>query len=220
MSDSSTHVSAGNASQKSSSKRYHHGDLRNALLDAATHVIQNEGIAALSLRRIADEAQVSRTAPYRHFANKEALLAGLATLGFNQLRDDILQACVGLEDDPEAMFFAGCHAYTQRGVAYPCLYRLMFGHGWQDSASDELTVASQGAFQPLLDCIIGMQSSHLLKAADPVEQATTVWAAMHGIVHLWIDGKANRFNEADLPTRLDVILTTLLNGLKAQPERA
>src|ERR1043165_3696469 len=70
--------------------RYHHGDLRNALLDAARTILEEESLAELSLRAVARKAGVSHAAPYRHFPNHEALLAELATEGFAELREEIV----------------------------------------------------------------------------------------------------------------------------------
>ena len=76
-------------SSKAEASSYHHGDLRNALLEAARTILEEEGLAALSLRAVARRAGVSHAAPYRHFANHEALLVELATEGFIELRADI-----------------------------------------------------------------------------------------------------------------------------------
>src|SRR6187200_153435 len=64
---------------------YHHGDLRQALVEAGTKVLRKEGLHALSLRRVAREARVSPAAPYRHFSDKQALLAAISESGFRQL---------------------------------------------------------------------------------------------------------------------------------------
>src|SRR5436190_4890383 len=71
---------------------YHHGDLRNGLLDAARAILEEESLADLSLRAVARRAGVSHAAPYRHFPNHEALLVELATEGFSELRDNIVAA--------------------------------------------------------------------------------------------------------------------------------
>lgn len=195
-------------------RNYHHGDLRNALLNAAGRILSAEGIDGLSLRRVADEVGVSRTAPYRHFSNKEAVLAGLATAGFHQLRDAVNAATAPLGHDIRAMFFAGCRAYTDLGMAKPCLYRLMFGTTWTEGEHPELDDAATEAFQTLVNCIAQGQEAAYLKSENPLEQAFTVWASLHGFVHLWIDGRANRFNNSDVNDRVDRILATLLEGMQ------
>src|SRR5688572_4433622 len=71
---------------------YHHGDLRHALLQAALHTIQDQGVEALTLRGVGQKLGVSRTALYRHFADKSALLAAVAREGFRTLRLSLLEA--------------------------------------------------------------------------------------------------------------------------------
>ncbi|HWD27140.1 MAG TPA: helix-turn-helix domain-containing protein, partial [Rhizomicrobium sp.] len=73
-------------------RAYHHGDLRNALLDAARKILEEETLGQLSLRAVARRAGVSHAAPYRHFPNHEALLVELAVEGFVELKDEIAAA--------------------------------------------------------------------------------------------------------------------------------
>ena len=74
------------------SKNYHHGDLRNALREAAIAILEDEGLAGLSLRAVARKAGVSHAAPYRHYSNHEALLVELAVEGYGELRVTIVAA--------------------------------------------------------------------------------------------------------------------------------
>ena len=111
--------------------RYHHGDLRRALLDEALRTIQHEGVEALTLRTIGLRLGVSRTALYRHFADKRALLSAVATEGFRMLRERLV----------EAWGAGGVRGFNATGVAYirfamanPSHYRVMFG-GFVDRRS-------------------------------------------------------------------------------------
>lgn len=202
------------ASNDATKPNYHHGNLRAELLSAAGSILSTSGMQALSLRRVADEVNVSRTAPYRHFANKEALLAGLASAGFQQLREALLSSIDTHPDAPEKQFYAGCQSYAQFGAGRPCLYRLMFGHQWTEGEHPELEETATAAFQVLVNSIMQMQQAGLAKSGDAIEYAMTVWSTMHGLVHLWIDGKANRFDEKNLEQQLHIILTNLLHGLQ------
>src|SRR5271165_3936717 len=107
-------------------RSYHHGDLRNALLDAARGILEEESLAALSLRAVARRAGVSHAAPYRHFPSHEALLAELAIEGFVELKDSLSKACPagGPTDDRIAKIGA---AYMRFVARRPALVRLMFG---------------------------------------------------------------------------------------------
>jgi AcrR family transcriptional regulator len=84
------------ARSKASARTYHHGDLRTAILGAASELLREQGVDRISLRECARRVGVSHAAPYRHFANKEALVAALAAEGFDRLREAGAKAMVGL----------------------------------------------------------------------------------------------------------------------------
>src|SRR5689334_13766042 len=129
--------------------QYHHGDLRRALLQAAVRTLQKQGLGALTLRAVGDELGVSRSALYRHFADKSALLTAVAAEGFRMLRLDLLSAWEqGGKGD--AGFEAMGEAYVRFAVANPWHYRVMFGGGFELDTSDaELGEEGAGAFQAL-----------------------------------------------------------------------
>src|SRR5450755_3736589 len=107
-------------------RSYHHGDLRNALLDAARSILEEQDLSELSLRAVARRAGVSHAAPYRHFPNHEALLVELAMEGFSELRQEIAAAATskGAESDRIAKIGA---AYMRFVATRPALASLMFG---------------------------------------------------------------------------------------------
>jgi AcrR family transcriptional regulator len=105
---------------------YHHGDLRNALLDAARAILEEESLAALSLRAVARRAQVSHAAPYRHFPNHEALLVELAVEGFAELRAEIATAAAAPGEESDRIAHLGA-AYMRFVARRPALTRLMYG---------------------------------------------------------------------------------------------
>src|SRR5918999_4340975 len=129
---------------------YHHGNLRRALLDEALATIRAEGVNALTLREIAARVGVSRTALYRHFADKRALLTALATEGFRTLREQLVAAWEeGGRGD--AAFRAMGVAYVRFAVTNPAHYRVMFGGFVDTQAWDpELAAEGSGAFQALV----------------------------------------------------------------------
>src|ERR1700743_2621689 len=110
----------------SSDRAYHHGDLRNGLLEAARAILEEESLAALTLRAVARKAGVRHAAPSRHFPNHEALLVELSIEGFEELREQIGEAAkaTGTESDKIATIGA---AYMRFVAARPALARLMFG---------------------------------------------------------------------------------------------
>src|SRR5688572_10368039 len=110
--------------------QYHHGDLRRALLQAALRTIQKHGFAALTLRAVGDELGVSRTALYRHFADKSALLTAVAAEGFRMLRVQLSEAWEGKGRGLPG-FDAMGEAYVRFALEHPWHYRVMFGGGFE-----------------------------------------------------------------------------------------
>ena len=167
--------------------RYHHGDLRRALLDEALRTIQQDGVGALTLRPIGLRLGVSRTALYRHFTDKRALLSAVATEGFRLLTERLL----------DAWKVGGVRGFNAMGVAYirfamanPSHYRVMFGGFMDEGPRDEdLTRESTAAFQALVDAIVALQKEAAVRKDDPLRLAQFIWAAVHGVSMLIIDGQ-------------------------------
>src|SRR6187455_2928547 len=145
---------------------YHHGNLRRALLHEALTTIRKDGVEALTLREIGARLGVSRTALYRHFADKRALLAAVATEGFRTLRQQLIAAW---EDGGRgrAAFEAMGVAYIRFAVANPSHYRVMFG-GFVDSPERDRDLAAEagGAFQALVDALAALQRDSIVRADD------------------------------------------------------
>jgi len=167
--------------------RYHHGDLRRALLDEALRTIQQDGVDALTLRTIGVRLGVSRTALYRHFTDKRALLSSVATEGFRLLTERLLNAWKA----------GGIHGFNAMGVAYirfamgnPSHYRVMFG-GFVDDGprDDDLMRESTAAFQALVDAIVALQQEGAVRKDDALQLAQFIWAVVHGVSMLIIDGQ-------------------------------
>ena len=174
----------------STSRRpYHHGNLRRALLDEALTTIRTEGVDGLTLRDIGARLGVSRTALYRHFTDKRALLAAVATDGFRMLREQLVAAWEkGGRGD--AGFHAMGVAYVHFAVDNPSHYRVMFGGFVDPEVKDpQLGTEARGAFQALVDAVAALQRTGVLFADDTVLMARYTWALVHGIAMLAIDGQ-------------------------------
>jgi AcrR family transcriptional regulator len=141
---------------------YHHGDLPAALLKAAGKALEQKGIASLSLRDAARRAGVSHNAPYRHFADREALLAALAAEGFAMLADRLR----GRQGAELGM------AYVQFALEHPQRFRLMFA-GMSGDGAEQAYRMVRDAFKEL-------------PRADVA--AAAAWSLMHGLAQLLLEG--------------------------------
>jgi AcrR family transcriptional regulator len=168
---------------------YHHGDLRRALLDEAARTIRTRGIEALTVREVGSRLGVSRTALYRHFADKSALLAAVAREGFVRFRQDLLAAWERAGGG-RAGFDAMGVAYVRFAMANPAHYRVMFG-GFRDFCTKEpdLESAARAAFQVLVDALASIQAPRRDRREDLDQLAHFIWAMVHGVAMLGIDGQ-------------------------------
>jgi AcrR family transcriptional regulator len=154
----------------STSAGYHHGDLRAALLRAAGDLLENQGIAALSLREAARRAGVSHNAPYRHFPDREALLAALAAESFAMLAERLRAG--GREMG---------QAYVEFALEHPQRFRLMFGGLVPSATHPELREQGRRAYELL-------ESSFKELGDDARFAAAAAWSLVHGLAHLLLDG--------------------------------
>ena len=175
--------------RKKPAKPYHHGDLRRALLDEALRTIQTHGVEHLTLRTVGERLGVSRSALYRHFADKQSLLAAVGKEGFRKLRQTITDAWEQ-NGRGRAGFQAMGKAYVQFAVAHPSHYRVMFG-GFVESApkDDHFVAEAKAAFQVLVDALVEQQNAGDIRRDDPVLMGRFVWALVHGTAMLLIDGQ-------------------------------
>ena len=174
---------------KKSARPYHHGDLRRALLQEAIATIRAEGVAGLTLREIGARVGVSRTALYRHFADKAALLEAVATEGFRGFREQLLAAWEAAGHGTAGLDAMGL-AYVRFAVANPAHYRVMFG-GFVEPTDhhSELATEAAGALQALEGALGELQRDGLVRSEDTVTMARFVWAVVHGVAMFAIDGQ-------------------------------
>jgi AcrR family transcriptional regulator len=194
-------------------RAYHHGNLRRALLDEALVTIRAEGVDGLTLREIGARLGVSRTALYRHFADKRALLAAVATEGFRTLREQLVTAWES-EGRGDMAFRAMGVAYIRFAVANPSHYRVMFGglvdQEWQDP---DLAAEGEAAFQALVDALVALQREAIVRNDDTVVMARHVWALVHGVAMLAIDGQLHEPGSIEALTQY--ALDRLRSGIDA-----
>ena len=174
--------------------RYHHGDLPRALLDAALDIVETEGTEALTLRATARLAGVSQTAPYRHFVNKEAILAAVAEEGFRVLMAAMAHAAAACADSPLERLRAVGLAYVIFATNHSSHFRVMFGREMADrSASTALRQVATNTFNVVVDVIADCQRAGLVRSEEPAaDLALTAWSTVHGLSALLVDGVLDR----------------------------
>ncbi len=168
---------------------YHHGDLRRALLAETARTIRKEGVDGVTLRAVGKRLGVSRTALYRHFADKPALLAAVAREGFQAFSRDLSQAWTAAGGGRDGFRAMGA-AYVTFAITNPSHYRVMFG-AFKDlcERDAELAADAQASFQVLLDAVVMLQQDGLIRADPPQTLAQYIWATVHGMAMLAIDGQ-------------------------------
>lgn len=184
-------------------QQYHHGKLRQALLETAVLHLREEGIEKLSLRAMARELGVSQTAPYRHFRDKNALLAALATEGFEQLKRETEAAALAHPDDAAAALQACGVAYVRFARTHPEKYQLMFGPGIVECQRyAELVASSEASFRVLLEVVERTQAQGLFAGKSAQMVANTAWALVHGLATLIIGHLQWVMSEAELEAQI------------------
>ena len=163
-------------------RAYHHGDLREALLDAALASLDEHGELP-SWRALARACAVSHTAPYRHFANFDALRSAVAAACFRRLTAAV-GAAAGKATDPYARLAAGLGAYVRFGQRHPSWYDLMFGRQGGAFGDAEVSAAGQEAYGTLVTAV-----SHC-GVREPAGVAFAVWSALHGLTDIAASGIA------------------------------
>ena len=191
---------------------YHHGDLRRALIETAMGMLHEDKGWQFTLREVARRAGVSHAAPYKHFPDKAALLAEMALLGFDRLRQATMTAKSRRPKSLRDEFFAIGRAYVQFGVSNPALYRLMFSADADEAADVHLNERALAAFGVLIELLKRGQTEGILRKRDVRGQAAACWAQLHGITMLTIDGLL--LPEKVGPKPLDAALMTLFEGLE------
>ncbi len=192
--------------------RYHHGDLRRALLDAALEVLSREGAAALTLREVARRAGVTHAAPYRHFTDKQALLAAVAEEGFRMLSAEMAAGAAAHAGDPRGAMEAIGAAYVRFATSHRAHFQVMFGNhvDWTCKHA-RLEESADHAFGILIAQVQASQAAGLVRAGDPLIAALCAWSMVHGLSELIANGQFSALELSVPPTeQLVAIFNSLL----------
>jgi AcrR family transcriptional regulator len=179
-----------------STRSYHHGDLRAALLAAAIESL--EAGESFSLRAVARRAGVSPTAPYRHFADREALDSAVAIEGFKDLRADLEAALAESVQPaaPEDVIAALGVAYVGFALRRPAVFRLMFGNECDEENSERVRASEQ------LHEMLNQSIERLFPGPNQSNLSIALWSMAHGLAFLHLDGKLRPQSDDDVAARV------------------
>ena len=170
---------------------YHHNNLKEALIQEAMHLLDKKPYEEITIRELTNLLNVSRTAVYRHYSSKEQLFQAVILKGFEQLKEQMS----GVYDDKalhiEEKIAKTGEAYVAFALESPARYRLMFGDKLMKLREDSCEMDSsevECSFGIVVSLIQEAQNKKLFAQADPLEQATALWALIHGQASLLIDG--------------------------------
>lgn len=191
---------------------YHHGDLRRALLATAAEMIDEDGVDAISMRKLAARAGVSRTAAYHYFPNKQEMLCALAIDGFLRQMEalDIASSAGGLREQLSRFL----RSYVRFSADNPEYYELMLGGNlWRTGqATGELRKVGDIAFRNLRKQVAKWQEYGFIDPdADNLRVTQVVWCSAHGISRLMIDGVY--VHQTALDAICDATVDALVDGL-------
>ena len=203
------------AQQMRKRKSYHHGNLREALLQAAIQLIGEVGPGGFTLREVARRAGVSHNAPYRHFQDKEELLAAVATEGYRGLNEAMLDATKGHSDPVDRLKRAGL-AYVQFALRQPEHFTVMFEAPIANNEDPNFAQASKEAFMTLMNFVTVCQQEARLPPGDPQQFAMLAWSMVHGVAELATAGRLPSSSKADILKFAQFVMDQSLPELNRQ----
>ena len=201
-------------------EKYHHGDLRSALLEAALMVLNELGPQGLSIREVARRAGVSHAAPYRHFTDKDELILAVVEQGFDLMQQTMAAEKAAAGPEPLDQFAASGLAYVNFALEHPAYYRVMFSGDLLSSTGHvSFQHTSSNAIQEMVSDIKVGQEIGVMRQGDPVIQALTIWSTIHGFVSIVNDNRIGHLigEPFSLDRVRDEVLTMIFQGVGAAP---
>ncbi|MBN2117303.1 MAG: TetR/AcrR family transcriptional regulator [Anaerolineales bacterium] len=171
-------------------KKYHHGDLENALIQAGVDILFQEGIEGLSLRKVAKRVGVSYAAPYAHFKDRQSLIAAISTEGFKQLYTTLDAAAAAHAGDPKQQLVEAAWAYIQFAMQNTAIFKIMFS-GVLEKEKDypAFVEISHKTFERVVEIVRACQDAGVLRSAPPELMTVSVWGQLHGVISLALEGQ-------------------------------
>ena len=196
-------------------KPYHHGNLREALLESAIGLIAEVGPAGFTLRELARRAGVSHNAPYRHFRDRDALMAAVATQGFRELTHTMLRAADAKSGALDRLRRAGL-AYIAFALRRPEHFAVMFDAPMAVKTHPDSAEAAEEAFGTLVNFVKKCQDEGRLTPGHPHQFALLAWSMVHGIAKLAITGRLPYRSKAEILRFAEFVMKESLPGSRAQ----
>ena len=187
---------------------------RAAILDAASRLLEDGGPEAVTLRAVGEAAGVSRSAPYRHYADKAALMRALAERTLRQIAEWIRQGAEHHQDAWQRLL-AGCRAYVDYAVEHPHHYQLVFGDTPIAEPDPRLEEAADDAMTAVGELVAQAQDTALLRPGTTRETATVVWVLLHGLAALQITGHLHEPRTINGDEHLGELLDLALEQLRS-----
>ena len=184
---------------------YHHGDLRTALVHSALALLEEEGAAALSMRAVARHAGVTAAAPYRHYQDRDALMSAVAAVGYRELAEDLIAVSPAPSTADEISDVA--IAYVQFALRRPALFRAMFSEQY-DAGSPERVAAVEA-----ISAYLRANITRVFPDSDADALSDAVWALVHGLAFLFLDGKFDSADSGELERRVRAAMRAVLSLL-------
>lgn len=197
-------------------RSYHHGNLRNELLDTAEAQLADTNVDELSLRALARAIGVSQTAPYRHFKDKNELLAALATRGYRALLSALKASADGAEGDPRAEMLGFAQSYVSYAINHTDLFKLMFGPTLQpQSHYPDLYQASRDTYELVRSIMRRGIEQGLFRDENDHYMANAGWSGIHGLAMLKVDTPELFQRHVDLERQIALDVRIFLAGIGA-----
>jgi AcrR family transcriptional regulator len=202
---------------------YHHGALRDALLEAAERVLERDGLSGLTLRAVAREAGVSHAAPTHHFGDLTGLVSELAAIGFRQF-NAAMTAASAAGTLPVEKAMAPAKAYVVYAQAHPGMYGLMFRAERLDMTRPSLHEAASASFAGLAGAIGASRHEQIHEEALSLEQAAAIaraWSLVHGFTMLLLDNRlSDILRRLPKGTDAETLLDAMLKSTVGRPPGA
>jgi AcrR family transcriptional regulator len=171
-------------------KKYHHGDLKNALIRAGIEILSEDGVHGLSLRKVAQKAGVSRTAPYSHFTDKQSLIAAISTEGFRTIHKKLSAVIKRYQDEPLQQLVEGAWAYVRFALSDPAHFKVTLSSVLEREKDYPAFVEMSGkSFELVVRISEACQAAGVLRPGPADVEAISVWSTVHGFVSLLLEGQ-------------------------------